>query len=617
MNTKKGFSHKILIVDDDTGLRDSLKLRLEVEGYYTRAVATARDALQEMETSTRAYDLVLMDQRLETSWAGIEATRKITESWPDTEVVVITGYGDREASVAAIEAGACRYVYKTGEVVSEIINIVEALDDMRELERQLRDPSEERDWLQNIILEQGTGIAIVDRSYRVLYLNDEGREIVDQDARIGGICWVEFYGAHAQDKPCRDCPTQALFKGSEPGRVIKISTGGDKYIEMTATPLKKEGRIIGAIKAGIDVTDREQLCQMESGMIGTLSLDERLEVILQGIRMLGYDRIRLYLLSPDGKVLIGEVEVGGIGNASFQEIWLSLDEDKYSDHTLRERKPFKYRGNEHGPMPPVYDLLDKNGVPWIDLPLLVGEEPIGIISIDNKVSRNPLVVSDLKRLMPFANSAAMAIKTARDHNMIRDRALELEKLREIDAEITRTLEQPKVLQKIVEACLELTGADSADIRLRRGESLVRVAGSGWFSTSLRMKSWMSQEHIPLVWVAKKGERYLANQAQKDEYIIRLHRSPYVLLLKFSANKGAAQFIFSGVILVKHNDIELHYLVQTVYNRLKNRCTSNFFRDSFSILLDDFTFIFRKLVTGANVDKQQTNHPVFCLQSKKT
>jgi GAF domain-containing protein/CheY-like chemotaxis protein len=514
-------AHRILIVDDHLGFRKSLELRLQVEGYDTLAVAGARHALREMERAAGAYDLVLMDQRLENQRAGIEATRTITRRWPDTEVVVMTGYGDREASMAAMEAGACRYVYKTGKVVSEIVNIVEALDDMRDLERQLRDPSAERGWLQNIILDLGCGIAIIDRSYRVLYLNDAGKELVDKGAQIGGICWVEFYRAYTQDEPCPNCPVRVLYEGREPIKVIKLSAGGDRYIETTATLLKKDDKIIGAIKAGRDVTDREHLFQMERGMVGTLSLDERLNVILMGIKVLGYDRVRLYLLSPDGEALVGRVQIGGTRAESFLEVRLRLEEDAYSRNTLKKGKPILYKPGDLGPNPLWIDeLLDKHGIPWIDLPLLVNGQPVGLISLDNKHSGKRLKKGELTRLMPYANSAAQAIATAREHEAVRTRALGLEKLREVDAEITRTpLERREVLRRIVRACLELTGANSADIRLIERDKLVLMASVGVFSEVLAQELPMSQVHIPCVWVARTGTRYLANQAQEDKYVI--------------------------------------------------------------------------------------------------
>jgi GAF domain-containing protein/ActR/RegA family two-component response regulator len=519
MSTKKESSHKILIVDDDASLRDSLELRLQVEGYDTQAVATAREAIQEMEKTARGYHLVLMDQRLETPWAGINTTQKITKSWPDTEVVVMTGYGDRDASIAAMKAGACRYVYKTGNVVKDIIDIVESLGDMRDLEQQLSDPNAERDLLQNIISTMGGGIAIVDRSYRILYLNNEAKKMINKDVQIGGICWVECYGAHEQDKPCFNCPVQALFEGHGQTKAIKMSARGDRYIETTATPLKREGKIIGAIKTKVDITEREHLHQMESNMAGTLSLGKRLKAILEGITSLGYDRGRLYLLSPDRKVLKGEVEVGGIGQESFQKIQLPLDEDKYAVNALREGRPQIYKGNEFGALSPAYDLLGMVDAPWMDLPLLSEKEPLGIISIDNKNSKKALVENDLMRLMPFAKSAARAIEMAKEHEAIQRRALELEKLREIDSEIVQVLGVEDVLKRIAQASLNLSGASSVNIRLWEGDRLIKVTGEGRYSEIMRDE--ISIEHdarLPCVKAMEKREPYIANDAQQDEYI---------------------------------------------------------------------------------------------------
>ncbi|MBT3182751.1 MAG: GAF domain-containing protein, partial [Deltaproteobacteria bacterium] len=163
----------------------------------------------------------------------------------------------------------------------------------------------------------------------------------------------------------------------------------------------------------------------------------------------------------------------------FEEIWLPLDEDKYSDNTLREKKPFIYEGNEHSPMPPAYDLLDKDGTPWIELPLLVDEEPIGLISIDNKHSQKPLVEGDMQRLIPFAKSAAQAIKTARKHDSLRNRAQEAETLRETALTLTTSLDQHEIFERILTELQKVVPYDSAAVQLLKGNHLEIIGIHGF------------------------------------------------------------------------------------------------------------------------------------------
>ncbi|MFI4940056.1 MAG: response regulator [Burkholderiales bacterium] len=100
---------KILIVDDEEVVRRS-HLRLLANGERNvETVWNGADALREMERDT--FDLVLLDLRMP-GMDGMSVLKTIKEKWPESEVVVITGYPTVETATEAIRLGAYDYLVK-------------------------------------------------------------------------------------------------------------------------------------------------------------------------------------------------------------------------------------------------------------------------------------------------------------------------------------------------------------------------------------------------------------------------------------------------------------------------------------------------------------------------
>jgi len=99
----------ILIVDDDPIILGSLGEFLRLEGYEVEQAANSRQALQALEK--RPFHLVLTDINMPDT-DGFELLRIIKQRYPDTAVVIITGYGTIESAVEAIKMGAYDYLTK-------------------------------------------------------------------------------------------------------------------------------------------------------------------------------------------------------------------------------------------------------------------------------------------------------------------------------------------------------------------------------------------------------------------------------------------------------------------------------------------------------------------------
>ncbi len=105
MNTKA----KILIVDDEEVVRLSYQRALSGERCNVELVRNGNDALQLM--GQHAFDVVLLDQRMP-GLDGMAVLKTIKEKWPESEVIMITGFPAVESAKEAVTLGAYDYLAK-------------------------------------------------------------------------------------------------------------------------------------------------------------------------------------------------------------------------------------------------------------------------------------------------------------------------------------------------------------------------------------------------------------------------------------------------------------------------------------------------------------------------
>ncbi len=126
---------RILIVDDEFIARENLEHVLQKEGYATVSVDSGVKALEELEKSE--FDLVMTDLRMKVV-DGMQVLERTKELYPDTEVIMITGYATVSSAVEAMQRGAYHYLAKPYKI-----------DEVRILVRQAL----ERRWLKQEITE--------------------------------------------------------------------------------------------------------------------------------------------------------------------------------------------------------------------------------------------------------------------------------------------------------------------------------------------------------------------------------------------------------------------------------------------------------------------------------
>jgi DNA-binding NtrC family response regulator len=100
---------KILIVDDEEVVRLSHLRSLEGMHCHAQSASDGKEALRVMEQ--HPFDVILLDLRMP-DLDGMTVLKTIKDRWPDSEVVVITGYPTIESAKEAVRLGAQNYLAK-------------------------------------------------------------------------------------------------------------------------------------------------------------------------------------------------------------------------------------------------------------------------------------------------------------------------------------------------------------------------------------------------------------------------------------------------------------------------------------------------------------------------
>jgi DNA-binding NtrC family response regulator len=100
---------KILIVDDELIMRESLGGWLERDGHDVQTAASGEEALEKVKETQ--FDIFLVDIKME-GMSGLDVLRSVKEGDPDAEVVMITAYGSIPSAIEAMKDGAYDYMLK-------------------------------------------------------------------------------------------------------------------------------------------------------------------------------------------------------------------------------------------------------------------------------------------------------------------------------------------------------------------------------------------------------------------------------------------------------------------------------------------------------------------------
>jgi two-component system response regulator AtoC len=162
-------NNTVLIVDDEEVLAGAMGDYLGRHGYDVNVKSTGEEALQLIEKEPP--DIVVLDYRLP-RLDGLEVLRRIKESRPEIEVIMLTAHGSVQGAVEAMKLGAYDFLGKPLDLEELRLVVAKALQSLRR--------SQELDYLRSRVDKENPSYEIVGESERIL----EVKKLIDQIASI-------------------------------------------------------------------------------------------------------------------------------------------------------------------------------------------------------------------------------------------------------------------------------------------------------------------------------------------------------------------------------------------------------------------------------------------------
>ena len=266
---------KLLVIDDEESTRDLLRITLESDGYE---VLTAEDGPIGLEIFTKENPPIVLTDIKMPGMDGIEVLRRVKEHNNNAEVIVITGHGEMNLAINALQLEASDFINKpiSDAALSvalrrakEKIWIREKLNEYtNNLEGLIRDTTEElkkrHELEHNLIQTSMDGIIANDRNGNLIIFNEGAERIYGytREEAITSLHVTQLYSEGIARK------IKKMIYGPEfggPGRLINYETeiltkqGETRPISLSATLLYEDGREVATVGYFKDMREVKRL----------------------------------------------------------------------------------------------------------------------------------------------------------------------------------------------------------------------------------------------------------------------------------------------------------------------------------------------------------------------
>jgi DNA-binding NtrC family response regulator len=236
-------AYKALVIDDDRATLDLMEFQLNAEGFQVTKAENGQQGLKLIEEND--FDIILTDLQLP-GISGIEIVERSKQLSPDTEIIMVTGFGSTEKAIEATKAGAFYYVEKPVEFDDLLVLIEKAIERKQQKEeiRELRGKLSKRNSYEGIIggsramqdiYELIDSVAISDANILILGESGTGKELIAN---------AIHYTSARSKKPFVKVNCSAL-----PKELIESELFGHKKGAFTGATADKEG-LIGRATGG-------------------------------------------------------------------------------------------------------------------------------------------------------------------------------------------------------------------------------------------------------------------------------------------------------------------------------------------------------------------------------
>ncbi len=226
-------SNSILIVDDERGIRETLRGVLEDEGFDVETVESGEVGLKAVEENN--FACILLDVWLP-NMDGLETLKRLREQGNDSAVVMISGHGNIETAVNATKLGAFDFIEKPLSIEKTILTVRNAVK-QRELERVNRNLTEQLNQEYEMI-----GDSIAMRALRkqiAIVAPTDGRVLISGESGTGKELVAR--AIHANSKR-RNAPFVEINSAAIPEELVESELFGHAKGAFSGAMTAKKGK---------------------------------------------------------------------------------------------------------------------------------------------------------------------------------------------------------------------------------------------------------------------------------------------------------------------------------------------------------------------------------------
>ncbi len=301
-------SIKILVVDDEEHIRIALKRilkRLDCEVYVAESGEVALDIMK-----NQTIDLVLLDLKMP-GIDGMDVLKIIKQEYPETMVIVITGFATLEIAVESMKQGAYDFIPKPFDKEHILLVVGRAIENIRLKREKDRLDKEKQDALLDLITEKSrlktilealpNGVLVTNNKMEVVLINPTIRKHfnIPEDIELG-----KNISSYIQDPSIINFISTEMNEYEGDSKEFKISD--DLYLLVKKNSiLAKNHKFLGYVIISVDITPLKKLDQLKSEFVAKVSHELRgsLSTIHEQIAMVLQDLFEDPEFKADKRIL--------------------------------------------------------------------------------------------------------------------------------------------------------------------------------------------------------------------------------------------------------------------------------------------------------------------------
>ncbi|MFO8058172.1 MAG: response regulator [bacterium] len=248
--------NRVLLVDDDPGICETLGDILEARGFRLVSVPSGEDALRSLRRSPDGYAAVILDLILP-DMDGMELAEQILEESPLSQIIVVTAYASMESAINGLRSNFVDYLEKPVDNDHLIATLYRALEHRERLiaEQAVRKAADEWRTTFDTIPDM---IMIIDNEFKIQRVNKAVAEFLGLDYKqiLGEPCYRLL--DHAEEPPAF-CPHRGKGDPAQSTWEVAYESVGKNFLVSCAPFLDQEGNRVGWVQVMRDITEKKRM----------------------------------------------------------------------------------------------------------------------------------------------------------------------------------------------------------------------------------------------------------------------------------------------------------------------------------------------------------------------